>query len=64
MWVILKQLWTDPTYFAASVRGLISLAGSLIASGIIPTSGWRYGFVIMALSQLIPAGQKNVVNGK
>lgn len=59
MWPMLKRLWTDPTYFAASVRATIALLGSLVASGIIPTSEWRYGFIVMALSQIIPAGEKN-----
>lgn len=56
MWEILKKLWTDPTYFAASVRAVVAFAGGLIASGIIPTDQWKYGFLVMALAQAIPAG--------
>ncbi len=54
----LKKFWTDPAFFAASVRALISFVGGLLASGIIPTDQWKYGFLVMALAQAIPAGNK------
>lgn len=54
----LKKFWTDPAFFAAAVRSLISLFGGLVASGAIPTDKWRYGFLVMALAQAIPAGNK------
>jgi hypothetical protein len=54
----LKRFWTDEAFFTASVKTLISMAGALVFSGIIPISEWRYGAIVMALAHLIPAGQR------
>lgn len=59
MGTLLKQLWTDPTYFRYCLKATISFAGSLLASGIIPTDEWRLGFIVMAIAQAIPGGQIN-----
>lgn len=60
MGTMLRQLWTDPTYFRYCVKAAISCVGGLVASGIIPTDKWRIGFLVMALAQGIPGGQRNV----
>lgn len=59
MWTILTQLWTDPTAFRSACKTAISFAGALLASGIIPTTEWKYGFIVMALAHVIPAGERN-----
>jgi hypothetical protein len=56
---MLKELWTDPTAFRYAVKATIAFAGSLLASGIIPTDKWRLGFLVMAIAQGIPGGQRN-----
>jgi hypothetical protein len=59
MWTIAKQLWTDPTYFRYMLKALISFVGGLLASGLIPTGEWRWGYLLIALAQGIPGGQRN-----
>ena len=61
MRTILWQLWDDPAYFAAAIRGCIAFLGACIASGILPTEGqwWKLGLFITAASHFIPAGESN-----
>ena len=56
----LRKFWSDEAYFTAAIKSLVSLAGALVFSGIIPTDGWRYGAIVMALAHLIPAGQRDI----
>lgn len=56
----LKKFWTDEAFFTAAVKSLVSLAGALVFSGIIPVTEWRYGAIVMALAHLIPGGQKDL----
>jgi len=60
MGALLKRLWSDPAYFAASIRGAIQMLGVMAASGMLPTGklGWYLGWVAIAAGGFIPAGNK------
>jgi hypothetical protein len=53
----IKKFWTDPVFFAATIRGLITTLGALLASGLIPLpdNWWKVGMLVMASGNFIPA---------
>lgn len=61
MWTLLKQLWTDPTYFVTTVRTLLAALGVAMQQGIIPAgkTGWWIGVLALIAAFGMPAGQKN-----
>lgn len=57
----LRRFFTDDAFFVAALRGMVGLAGALVASGIIPSTGngWKVGLFLNAMAHFIPAGQQN-----
>jgi hypothetical protein len=54
----LKKLWSDEASFRATVRGVAAMVGAVLP--LIPGVPIWIGPVVMAASQFISAGDKNL----